>query len=74
MDPIYQYPESNLIKAHFYAPKKQIFGVYFDTYWVNVTVIWLMIVLLYITLYYKALKKLLCAMENFSDRFKKNKE
>ena len=36
MDPIFMDPEYKFIKAHFYSPTKQVFGVYFDTYIINV--------------------------------------
>lgn len=58
-DPIYMDPRYNFIKAHFYAPEKRIFGKPFDTYTVNVIVLWVMTVGLYIILYFRLLKKLL---------------
>jgi len=57
IDPIYQDPALPLLKAHFYAPRKQLFGNYYSTFWVNVWVIWGMILLLYIALYFQWLKK-----------------
>jgi len=71
VDPIYLDPEHKMIKAHFYAPRKQVFGVFFDTYWVNITVMWLMTFLLYLALYLRLMKKLLDAGELFSARFSK---
>jgi ABC transport system ATP-binding/permease protein len=59
IDPIYLDSKSRFIKAHFYAPKKQVFGKQFDTIWVNIVVLATMSVLLYICLYYKALSKVL---------------
>ncbi|HVN58065.1 MAG TPA: ATP-binding cassette domain-containing protein [Bacteroidales bacterium] len=58
-DPIFRYPEHPFIRAHFYAPRKNIFGIPVDTYVVNVIVLWLMTILLYLALYFRALKKLL---------------
>jgi|WetSurMetagenome_2_1015567.scaffolds.fasta_scaffold06038_3 ABC transport system ATP-binding/permease protein len=58
-DQIYLDPEKKLIKAHFYAPRKQVFGVFVDTLTVNVAVIWLMTILLYILLYFKLLQRTL---------------
>lgn len=58
-EPIYHDPEHNLLKAHFYAPTKKIFGQLLETFWVNIVVIWLQIIFLYITLYYNILKKTL---------------
>jgi hypothetical protein len=58
-DPIFRYPENPFIKAHFYAPVKNIFGKPVDTYIVNVLVLWMMTILLYFALYFRLLKKLL---------------
>jgi ABC transport system ATP-binding/permease protein len=74
IDPIFQDPDNKLIRAHFYAPRKQIFGTFVDTYWVNVIVIWLMTILLYATLYFKALKRLLDFMERMSEKLIKDKD
>jgi ABC-type multidrug transport system ATPase subunit len=51
----------HLIRAHFFAPRKAVFGNYYDTYWVNIIVIWMMSLALGITLYFDALRKLLKA-------------
>ena len=69
IDPIYLDPESNLIKAHFYAPRKKFLGIYYKTFWVNAIVIWLMALFFYIILYYRGLRKLLDAFENLNNRF-----
>ena len=45
--------------AQFYAPNKRMFGQLFDTFWVNMGIIWFMTIFLSITLYFDALKKLL---------------
>ncbi len=61
-DPIFQDPEPEgflSFRAHFYAPKKHFAGKYFDTFWFNQVIVWIMTILLYIALYYDALKKLL---------------
>ncbi|MBE9468824.1 MAG: ATP-binding cassette domain-containing protein [Bacteroidetes bacterium] len=57
MDPIYKNPESNYGRAHFYAPQKNIFGLIFGTFWFNIFVIWLFVVVLYFTLLYDLLRK-----------------
>jgi hypothetical protein len=44
-------------RAQFYTPEKQIGTWKVDTYFFNLLVIWVFIVLLYITLYYDLLKK-----------------
>ncbi len=62
--PIYLDPRSKLIKAHFYAPRKMVFGKFIPTLWVNVIVIWIMTIGLYILLYYRVLKRFLDFFEN----------
>jgi ABC-type multidrug transport system ATPase subunit len=57
VDPVYVDPEHNFIKAHFYSPFKKLFGVPFDTLFVNVLVIWAMALILYFALYFRLLKK-----------------
>ncbi|MGQ1909763.1 ATP-binding cassette domain-containing protein [Marinifilum sp. RC60d5] len=59
IDPIYRDPESYFLKAHFYAPQKRIFGHYYDTYWINILVIWFSSITLYFVLYFGLLKKAL---------------
>lgn len=70
IDPIYLDPsDSNVGRAHFFAPRKKIFGRYYDTYWVNIWVIWVMSLALSIALYFDLLKKLINALENLFSRF-----
>ncbi|MCX6302003.1 MAG: ATP-binding cassette domain-containing protein [Bacteroidia bacterium] len=57
--PIFMDPNYNLIKAHFYAPVKRIFGIDVDTFVVNVLVLWVMTIGLYLVLYFRLLKRLL---------------
>ncbi|MBN2683619.1 MAG: ATP-binding cassette domain-containing protein [Bacteroidales bacterium] len=59
MDPIYRDPQPGLIRSHFYSPTKRIFGSYFNTFWVNVSIIWLMTILLYLSLHFRLIKKLI---------------
>ena len=47
------------IKAHFYAPRKRIFGVYAGTLAVNTGVIWVMTAILYLLLYFRVLYRIL---------------
>lgn len=68
-DPIYLSPDD--FRAHFYAPEKKIFGVYIDTFWVNIAIIWLMSIFLSITLYFDALKNLIDGLEKVFEKFKK---
>jgi ABC-type multidrug transport system ATPase subunit/uncharacterized tellurite resistance protein B-like protein len=65
-DPIYMDPDHKLIKAHFYAPRKQVFGNYFSTFIINIVIIWLMTLIFYIILYYSLLKKLLDLFGHFT--------
>ncbi len=72
IDPIYENPVvSNIFdfRAHFFSPEKQFLGKYFDTYWFNLSVVWILTLLLYITLYRESLKNLL----TLGDRIKKRK-
>lgn len=66
VDPIYLLPEPNDLvsfRAHFYAPKKHFLGFFFDTFWFNMVFIWFMTAIMYITLYFDLLKKLLNIFE-----------
>ena len=67
-DPIYQDPTCRFIKAHFYAPRKMLFGSFVQTLWVNVIVIWVMTVGLYLLLYFRALKRFLDLLERLIPR------
>jgi hypothetical protein len=67
-NPIYQDPTNLFVKAHFYAPRKRIAGEFVPTLWVNVAVIWLMILGSYLLLYFRVLKKLLDLFERLSPR------
>jgi ABC-type multidrug transport system ATPase subunit len=49
-DPIYLIPESNLGRAHFYAPYKKFNGQLTDTKWFNLLVLWGFSFLVYIAL------------------------
>lgn len=59
IDPIYLDPTKPLIKAHFYSPYKNLFGVPFSTYWVNMIVVWFYTLLLCVTLKYRVLRRVL---------------
>lgn len=71
VDPIYYDPQEKFLKAHFYAPRKQFFGNYYSTFWVNIIVIWVIAILLYISLYYRLLKKTLDSFETISGKINK---
>jgi ABC-type multidrug transport system ATPase subunit len=59
MEPIFMDPKNKFIRAHFYSPKKNIFGQPVDTFIVNVIILWVMTIILYLALYFRLLKKLL---------------
>jgi hypothetical protein len=71
IDPIFQDTDHKFLKAHFYAPRKMFMGKYYDTYWVNVIVIWIMSILLYLTLHFKVLPRILNLYEIIETRFPK---
>ena len=59
-DPVFRDGSADhFIRAHFYAPTKNVFGKKFDTYWVNVAVIWIMTLGLALALYFNLLRKVL---------------
>ncbi|MBK6267107.1 ATP-binding cassette domain-containing protein [Marivirga sp. S37H4] len=65
--PIYMDPQPNHLfdfRTQFYSGKKYFVGYYFDTLAFNLTIIWLMSLLLYVTLYYDLLRKIV----NFRQR------
>jgi ABC-type multidrug transport system ATPase subunit/uncharacterized tellurite resistance protein B-like protein len=66
VDPIYLDPESKFIKAHFYAPRKQFLGKYYNTFNVNTLVIWAMTIMLFFALKFRLLRKLLDIFEQKS--------
>jgi len=68
MDPIFKDPDHPFIKAHFYAPRKQVFGNFVDTYWVNVIFIWIWTIITYFALYLRLLKRVLDFIEESSER------
>ena len=62
IDPIYldPHPEGLLnFRSHFYAPRKYFAGRYWDTYNFNLIFVWFLTIILYITLYYKVLKRIM---------------
>ena len=66
-DPIYKDPTIKNIwslRSHFYAPRKPFLGKYYDTFWYNITVIWLFSIIMYFTLYFELIKKLLDGLGN----------
>jgi ABC transport system ATP-binding/permease protein len=57
-EPVFNIPDSKYGRAHFYAPYKQLGNYLFDTFWFNMAIIWLMSILLYLTLSFNVLGKI----------------
>ncbi len=66
VDPIFLYSDSKMLRSHFYAPAKQVFGIFINTFWVNIFVIWISSISLYLILYYRIVKRGLDLLEKFS--------
>ncbi len=49
-DPIYLIPVNDMGRAHFYAPVKRFNNEYVDTFWFNISVLWLMSLVLYLVI------------------------
>jgi ABC-type multidrug transport system ATPase subunit len=62
--PVYMVPHSKLGRAQLYAPCKILGKARIDTLWFNMMVIWFTSLLLYVTLYYDVLRKVLGFFEN----------
>jgi len=79
IDPVFQDPllPANALdyRTQFLAPSKHLFGQQFGTYYFNITVMWLMSILLYFTLYYETFKKAfsISIMSLFSKKNNKSK-
>jgi ABC-type multidrug transport system ATPase subunit len=76
-EPIFLDPDdTNFIgfRSHFYAPRKYFLGRFYETFWFNIIVIWIMSISLYVPLYYEHLKKLIDAFDNLSTSFKKKRK
>jgi hypothetical protein len=73
VDPIFNMPKAPTnplnYRTHFFAPVKYLFGGVFDTYWFNLSVIWVMTLLMYLTLYFELLRKIIEAMEKLGGKF-----
>ena len=68
-DPIYLDPiDSNIGRAQFFAPRKKFLNTYYDTYYFNLCVIWLMSLIMVFTLYFDIFKKIITWMENSVSR------
>ena len=71
-DPIYR--DAQEFRAHFFAPTKKLLGFSFDTYWVNILVIFGMAFSLFITLYFDLLKKTIDSLGELSTKIGFSKE
>ena len=57
--PIYYIPQNNWGRSHFYAPVKVFGGVHIPTPWFNTIVMWLASGVLYFTLYFDVLRRII---------------
>ncbi len=74
-DPVFLEPyQSNRANSHFFAPRKKIMGRYYDTFWVNLCVLWGMSLVMAITLYFDVLRKIIDGLGNLSGLFKKKEK
>jgi hypothetical protein len=63
-DPIFMAPGSKFGRAHFFAPYKQIGNLKIETLLFNMIIVWLMILILFVTLYYNLLKRVIRFLES----------
>lgn len=71
-DPVFSEAwQTNLGNAHFFAPRKKVFGTYVNTYWYNIMILWGMTAVMIITLYFDLLRKLIEGLGNITERFRK---
>ncbi|HLW29256.1 MAG TPA: ATP-binding cassette domain-containing protein [Brumimicrobium sp.] len=72
-DPIYKIPRGkSFFDTHFYAPGKNIFGIYISTFFANLLVIWGMTLLLGITLYYNFFRGFIELFGNLSQKLRRS--
>ncbi|MCK4991430.1 MAG: ABC transporter permease, partial [Bacteroidales bacterium] len=73
IDPIFRYPEvkANPFRSHFFAPVKYLAGFRMETFYFNLLVIWTFSFLLYVTLYFDALRRLLTLFGKIQRRWMK---
>lgn len=78
-DPIFLYPDlahrfALDYRTHLYSPKKPLFGKLFDTFTFNITVIWVMTLLFFLSLYLNVLRKILELPETIKTLTQKKKK
>ena len=61
-------------RAHFFAPKKHLLGNDVSTFFFNNIIIWVMTVLLYVTLYFELLRKLINSFEGLPVKMSAGRE
>ena len=71
-DPIYR--DAKGFRAHFFTPSKQLFGYSIDTFWANTLVIMGMAFVLFITLYYDILKRIIDWLGEISNKIGLSKD
>jgi hypothetical protein len=57
--PVYKSPDFKYGRAHFLASQKKVAGIFIDTFWFNLAVIWMMCIVLYLALYFDWLRKII---------------
>ncbi|WP_372752775.1 ATP-binding cassette domain-containing protein [Labilibaculum sp.] len=62
-DPILMNPKSKIGRSHFYSPVKRVSFFYIDTFWFNIVVVWLGTSILFMTLWFNLLRKLVNYIE-----------
>jgi len=62
-DPVLMEPGSRFGRAHFYAPFKRLGSLRISTLWFNMSVIWILNILLFLTLYFDLLKRGITQLE-----------
>ncbi len=73
MDPVFEIPDSKIGRAHMYAPVKMLGNFQIDTFWFNLMVIWLTILLAYLMLYYDVMRKIMTLIYSFLIRYNDRK-
>ena len=63
-DPVFMIPDSRIGRAHFFAPYKQLGNLKIGTLVFNMMAVWLMITILFVTLYINLIKRILDYVEN----------
>jgi ABC-type multidrug transport system ATPase subunit len=55
-------------RTHFFAPQKNLLGRMVSTFWFNALVVWLMTLILYVTLYLEALRRLINSFDGLGSK------